>query len=148
MMQICLRAVRTLNFGYAYFVECVFKIKSILLIIFYTIFWTLLFQLIFFSFMFLRIFILHLIISIKSKVWIITHCLVLGMKQHYALTRDTHTHTPTHTHTISSAVFRTREHTFSRKQCWYFIMWIDIKSTIETWICRQSNVDFHMKTDC
>ena len=50
MMQICLRAVRTLNVGYAYFVECVFKIKFILLIIFYTIFWTLLFQLIFFSF--------------------------------------------------------------------------------------------------
>ena len=61
-----------------YFVECVSKIRHILSVIHYTIRGAVCFQFTHFHVMIERIYILCLIIIIKSEVWTITHCLGLG----------------------------------------------------------------------
>ena len=62
-----------------YFVECVSKIKHILSVIHYTICGAVCFQFTHFSCDdWENIYILCLIIIIKSEVWTITHCLALG----------------------------------------------------------------------
>ena len=61
-----------------YFVECVSKIRHFLSVIHYTIPGAVCFQFIHFLVMIERIYILCLIIIIKSEVWTITHCLGLG----------------------------------------------------------------------
>ena len=61
-----------------YFVECVSKIKHILSVIHYTICGVYVFSLPISLVMIERIYILCLIIIIKSEVWTIPHCLGLG----------------------------------------------------------------------
>ena len=61
-----------------YFVECVSKIRHILSVTHYTIGGAVCFLFTHFLVMIERIYILYLIIIIKSEVWTITHCLGLG----------------------------------------------------------------------
>ena len=61
-----------------YFVECVGKIRHILSVIHYTIRGAVCFQFIHLPCDWENIYILYLIIIIKSEVWTITHCLGLG----------------------------------------------------------------------
>ena len=68
-----------------YFVECVSKIKHIFSVIHYTILGAVCFQFTHFCVMIERIYILCLIIIIKSEVWNITHCLGLGHETMRAL---------------------------------------------------------------
>ena len=73
--------VKTLNLPNAcqiYFVECVSKIRHIPSIIHYTVRGAVCFQFTHFVVMIERIYILCLVIIIKSEVWTITHCLGLG----------------------------------------------------------------------
>ena len=68
-----------------YSVECVFKIKSTVAIIFYAIYRAVCVQFKNFSLKIVKIFVLRLFIIIKSQMWIMGHSLGLGHDQLYVL---------------------------------------------------------------
>ena len=78
IMQTYLQTVNLYNACQICFVECVSKIKHIFSVIHYTIYGAVCFQFTHSLAMIERIYILCLIIIIKSEVWTITHCLGLG----------------------------------------------------------------------
>ena len=78
IVQTYLKTLNLYNACQIYFVECVIKIMHILSVIHYTIRGVVCFQFTHFLVMIERIYILCVIIIIKSEVWNITHCLGLG----------------------------------------------------------------------
>ena len=70
--------IQSINACQIYLVECVSKMRHILLVIHYTIRGSVCFQFTHFLVTIERIYIPCLIIIIKSEVWTITHCLGLG----------------------------------------------------------------------
>ena len=78
IVQTYLKTLNLQNACQIYFVECVSKIRHILSVIHYTIRGAVCFQFTHFLVMIERIYIICLIIIIKSEVWTITHCLGLG----------------------------------------------------------------------
>ena len=78
IVQTYLNTLNLQNACQIYFVECVSKIRHILSVIHYTKHGAVCFQLPISLVMIERIYIICLIIIIKSEVWTITHCLGLG----------------------------------------------------------------------
>ena len=78
IVQTYLKTLNLPNACQIYFVECVSKIRHIPSVIHYTIRAAVCFQFTHFLVMIERIYILCLVIIIKSEVWTITHCLGLG----------------------------------------------------------------------